>query len=442
MRKILTALGITFAVVCLAGCTRINADELYRLPQASEDYLRLQEQINSVLNLGAEFSPPASGLNRQAVQLKDLNGDGTNEVIAFFRTPYDSTLSIYIFHMVDGDYAVADVIEGVGTAFESVRYVDMDGDGIMEIVVGRQVGAALKHMSIYSIKDFPSVQLASREYLEISVFDVNADGNNDVVVFRLPPEDTVTVAEVFVLMPDGEVVSEEARLSVGIERILRVTTGELMGGIPAVFVDSEGRFDDGSLVTDICAFRDGLFTNISVKAPSGISEETVRTRLNSSDINKDGVVKVPMPRLLQAQSETTYYAIDWYAFNSLGQNRLALTTYHNNFDEWFLILPFDWRGKVSVRRDDIAMGERTVIFSYIAGEEGPYEDFLKVYKISGDMREERAQLPGRVMLLSEGAAVYAFELLAPPNSYGLSFTEKLIKDNFRRLYYEWLSETG
>ena len=429
----------TLALTGLSGCLRIRAEDLYRLPQASEDYLKLQENINNVLNLGAEYSPPISGPNRQSVQLRDLNGDGSNEVIAFFNTPHDSKLSIYIFRMVDGDYAIADVIEGVGAAFESVRYVDLDGDGVLEIIVGRQEGAALKHMSIYSVKDYPAVQLASREYLEINVFDINSDGNGDIILFRLPSQETGMIAETLSLMPDGEVVSEETRLSVGIDRILRVMNGKLSDGAPAVFVDSEGRFEDGGLITDILAFRDGVFTNISMEGPDGISRETVRARLNSTDINKNGVIEVPMPRLLKAQSETPYYAIDWYAFNIFGKSNLALTTYHNINDEWFLILPLDWRGKVSIRREDVVMGERTVIFSYIAGPDGPYEDFLKIYKISGNMREERAQLAGRVLLMSEGAAVYAFELLAQPNSFGLTFSEKLVRDNFRLLYSEWLS---
>ena len=442
--KITAAILAVLMIAGLAGCNlRITADELYRLPRASEEYLILQGQINAILGEGAEFSPPISGPNRQAVQLKDLDGTGENEVIAFFSVPGESTLKIYIFRFIDGDYVIADIIEGVGTAIESIRYVDMDGDGVTEMVIGWQAGAALKHMSIYSIRDFHQVSLAGAEYTEMAVHDLTGDGTDDVVVLRLPTPEIGAVAELFVLMPDGEMIRSEARLSEGIEAITRVLTGTLSDGVPAVFVESEGRVDDygGGMVTDILVYRDGGLVNVTIRTPSGISEATVRSRMRSADILDDGRIMVPIPRLLLAQSETSYYAIDWYSFDSRGRSRLGLTTYHNHSDEWYLILPSDWRGRVSVRRESAVTSERTVVFSYIACEDGRFEDFLKIHRLTGDMGRARANLPGRTVLRRVGASTYAFELMAEPNSFGLTFDADLIINNFRLIYSEWLMET-
>ena len=439
-KRILISLIIVTAVLLLTGCLRITADELYSLPEVSEEYLRLQAHINVLLSQGAEFAPPTRGPNRQAVQLVDLNGNGSSEVIAFFSVPGESALKVYVFELVDGDYTVAEIIEGVGTEIESVRFADMDGSGTMELIIGWQMGSALRYMEIYSISSFHDEPLVSGvEYSEITVFDISGDGTDDVIVFRMPTQDTGAVAEVYTLMQDGEVVREEARLSNGIESIARIMTGRLIDRSPAIFVDSEGTFDNGSLVTDIFAMNSDSFTNVSLAAESGVSETTVRHRMSSSDINKDGIIKVPTLRLLLAQSETEYFAIDWYAFRSTGYRAPMLTTYHNNFDEWFLILPPDWFEKVSVRREDAVPGERTIIFSYFADTDGPYEDFLKIYKLSGEGAEERASQGDRVLLMSEGASVYAFELLAPPDSFGITFNDALIIENFRLLYSDWLT---
>jgi len=438
-KKIIISLLAVVMAVFLTGCLRITADDLYSLPEISEEYIRLQAQITGLLNQGAEYAPPMRGPNRQAVQLVDLNGSGTSEVVAFFSFPAESTLIVYIFELIDGDYTVADIIEGVGTEIESVRYVDMDGDGVVELVIGWQMGPALRYMSIFSITDFHNQVLVSGvEYSEIAVYDMTNDGTEDVIVFRTPTQDTGAVAEIYSLMQDGEVVMGEARLSTGIESISRVLTGRLLDNTQAIFVDSEGTFENGSLVTDILAIQDDNFINVSLISDTGVSERNVRHRMASSDINKDGIVKVPTLRPLVAQSETEYFAIDWYAFRRTGFSSLVLTTYHNTFDEWFLILPSDWRDKVSVRREDSVAGERTIIFSYYENENRPHQDFLKIFKLSGANAVNRATTGDRVLLLTEGTSTYAFEIVAPPNSFGLTFNETLVKDNFRLLYSDWL----
>ena len=441
-RLTILLLLMVLCIVLLSGCLRITADELYSLPEVSEEYLRLRAHINVLLSQGAEYASPTRGPNRQAVQLVDLNGDGTDEVIAFFSIPGESVLRVYIFELVDGDYTIADIIEGVGTEIDSVRYADMDGDGTMELIIGWQMGTALRFMSIYSLSGFHHEILVSGvQYTELAVYDLTGEGSDDVIVFRSPTSDAGAIAEVYSLMPDGEIVREEARLSSGIESISRIQTGKLIDGNPAVYIDSDGSFENGSLVTDILAKGESGFSNISLNIASGVSDDNVRHRMSSSDINRDGIIKVPTLRQLIAQSETEYFAIDWYAFIKTGESDLVLTTYHNNFDEWFLILPFDWREKVSVRREDDVPGERTIIFSYFidADSEGPHEDFLKVLRLSGDSAEDRANQGNRTVLRVEGAAAFAFELLAPPDSFGLTFNEALIENNFRLIYSEWLT---
>ena len=437
VKKIVTMVTVVvLACVLLSGCMNVTAEDLYALPLLSEGYIRLQAMINDILNQGAELSPPTGGINRQAVQLRDLTNNGINEVIAFFSVPGSGTLKVYIFTMEDGDYTIAETIEVIGTSFESVRYADMDGDGYMEIIIGWQMGPALSQMEIFSIRDFHAVSLARVEYTEFIDFDMTGNGNSDVVVIRPPTHESGIAVLVYSLMPDGELIVNTARLSNGVEIVSRVLTGTLIDNTPALFVDSEGRFRDGNrLVTDVYIFRYNELINLTVKSASGVSDETVRTRMLSSDINRDGLIKIPIPRALKTQTETQYYAIDWYTFNRRGYSNLSLTTFHNNNDEWLLILPFDWRGRVSVRRQDDVAGERTVVFSFVHRDD-ELLDFLKVYKITGDLREYRARLPGRFTLLESGSAVYAFELLSPPNSFGLSFDEALIKDNFRLLFLD------
>ena len=92
------------------------------------------------------------------------------------------------------------------------------------------------------------------------------------------------------------------------------------------------------------------------------------------------------------------------------------------------------------RRADSVTGERSVIFS-VADEKGNVlYDYLVIYTLSGDNREERAALAGRFELHTEGGTVYAAQLLASSPGYGAQLTEQDVQDSFHIIYSDW--ETG
>ena len=142
MRKRLYALLTAILLsVTLTGCggMRIvfDPEELYTLPTLPAKYTELSGQINTILDGGAEYAAPVSGTNIQPVQLTDLDGDGREEAVAFFRKSDDEKpLKIYIFSVQEDRYEQTAVIEGSGASVYSVVYSDMDGDGVTELIVG------------------------------------------------------------------------------------------------------------------------------------------------------------------------------------------------------------------------------------------------------------------------------------------------------------------
>ena len=77
--------ALAAALSCLGGCAFSSPEELYAVPRAAEDYKNLQDQIDRVRSAGAEYAGPLFGTNTQPIQLMDLDGDGVQEAIAFFR---------------------------------------------------------------------------------------------------------------------------------------------------------------------------------------------------------------------------------------------------------------------------------------------------------------------------------------------------------------------
>ena len=223
-RIVLTAVILLISAM-FCGCMAGSPDELYCLPESSDRYIQIQNKVNELLNSGLEYAAPVSGYNRQAIQLHDLNGDGVEEAVVFVRTGSNDKkpLNIYILTDNNGEcFDVAAIIEGEGTSIDSVAYIDMNGDGMLEIVVGWQLTSSVKNFSIYSIKEYQPVQLATGGYSNYTYLDVDSDGNDEVVVINTPTEENAGSATMYMLMDDGDVISSSAYLSISAERVSRM----------------------------------------------------------------------------------------------------------------------------------------------------------------------------------------------------------------------------
>ena len=76
--RLILAAGL---LMLLTGCFSQSVDDLYAPPRAPDDYLKLDNKINEVLNAGGEYAAPLTGELTQKVQLQDLDGDGVDERI-------------------------------------------------------------------------------------------------------------------------------------------------------------------------------------------------------------------------------------------------------------------------------------------------------------------------------------------------------------------------
>lgn len=425
-------------LLALCSCTQMAADDLYQLPQLSEGYLQLQSAIDSVLAAGAEYASPAAGSNRQSIQREDIDGDGYREVLAFFNVPgSDRPLKIYIFRSQEGEYTQMALIEGEGSGFESVSYLDMDGDGVREIAVGWQISAGINTLAVYSLKGWQVNQIVNTNYSEFAVCSLDQDRGSEILVLRLSSSELTGEAEHYALTADGEIVTSTARISNGAEALLRVRSTGLTGGANAILVESAV---GGSYVTDIFACRNGKLTNITLDETSGTSDTVRGYTVYCRDINSDGILDVPRPVALPATSEsTTYYMIEWYSYSPYGGRRLVSTTYNNYADSWYLVLPREWIGQIAVRREEGVTGERMIVFSRVDEAGTILEDFLAVYTLTGENREERAAVNGRFVLLQEEETVFAAKLLVEPEGYALPLSQELLRDNFGFIYSEWIT---
>ena len=67
-------------------------------------------------------------------------------------------------------------------------------------------------------------------------------------------------------------------------------------------------------------------------------------------------------------------------------------------------------------------------------------DYLVIYTLTGDNRDERSALQGRFSLHTEGSTTYAAQLLHDTPGFGAQLTEQTVRESFHIIYSDW--ETG
>ena len=438
------------AALCLAlsGCFFRGANELYTVPQPSKNYEALQVRLGEVIAQGGEYAAPLTGEMIQSVQLQDMDGDGKQEAIAFFRVPGEERpLKIYIFQQMGESYETLAVIEGAGTAINCVEYVQLDDDPVKEIAVSWQISDKLYSLAAYSIGPDQVEEWMRTDYEAYQFADLDQDGQQELVVFR-SPSGAVPQAELYDF--DGIFsVKSAAPLSAGVASAVNssIRTGYLAKRVPAVFVTSD--YGETGTITDIFTLQNGGLENITLDPETGESGETIRfyTQVSETDINGDGIMELPQPVPLMEYKITTvsvnFWLIYWRQFDAQGNIAPVFTSYHNDRDGWYFILPDEWGDDVTLTRSDLpGGGERTVTFSRWNGDAGAEpQPFLTIYKLTGTNRTTRAEMGQRFLLTPVGGdadTVYAAEF---QSGWDCGLTEDQVRDRFRIIKKDWYSES-
>lgn len=433
-KRVLAVVLLTALALSLWGCA-MTVEQMYCLPRRSERYENLQTVMDQAMG-SLEYSAPAAGENQQTVQMADLDGDGSSEIILFARGGEETPLKILLFAPVEDGYEYRTTIESTGTGFDQVEYVQMDGKPGLELIVGRQVSdQVLRNVSVYSFSDGQVHQVLNANYVKFLTCDLDSNGCSDLFVIHPGQEEGErALAELYSIHGGEGVRSTEEELSVPAENLKRVITGGLESGEKAVFVAS--RTGEKSIITDVFALVGGSFTNVSFSSESGTSVNTLRNYyVYADDIDMDGVVELPdlitvkLPE--EQENAASQHLIRWYAMNGDGSEVEKMFTYHNFLDGWYLELDSALAPRVCVLRSTSGG------YQFHAWNEAGTETALlfTIHRMTG---EERMNVAGKEELMEiykTDSVVYAVKLEPQARNEGITL-EALI-ERFRLIQADW-----
>ncbi len=434
MRKRILFGFFLWAVFLLAGCSMRTVEQLYCLPKRPQAYNDLQSVMDTAM-VGMDYCAPLSGENRQTVQMADLDGDGIREYLLFAKGGDDSPLKVLIFQQQEQNYVLQYTLGSDGSAFDRVEYVQMDGAGGMELVVGHKVSDQVpRGVTVYTFRDGQPSQMLTTSYTSLLTCDLNADSRQELMVLR--PGDGNTdkaVAQLYTVTDGSAERSKEVFLSGPTDRLKRMILGNLHGGTPAVFVCS--MVDENAIITDVFSLVDGVFTNVSFSNMSGTSVQTLRNYyVYADDLDEDGEVELPSLVAMKPVEETNnagvQHLIRWYALGPDGSETDKQYTYHNFAEGWFLTLDESWASRISVVQQENAYS----FYLWDSHYANP-EKIFTVFMLTGQNRQEQAVQDNRFVIYEDETTVYAAHLEVASGVINLS--REALTEGFHPIYQDW-----
>lgn len=438
MKRIITVTASVLAfALLLSGCFVKPVDELYCLPKQTNNYYNLQEVVQQVIDSGLSYCGPTSGSNQQAVQLTDLDGDGEDEAVLFAIADDSAPLKLYIFDKQNDVFQNIAVIEGEGSSFESVQYLQIDGKAGLEIVIGRQLSDKIsRSLSVYSLADGTLSELLTTNYTEYAAIDMDSDRQTDILILRADSEERNGVAELYRYSKGFLQRDNEAMLSVSVDNVRRIITGNMCKNVPAVFVAST--YDETNIVTDVFTLREGKLVNLNVADPETNSTATVRNYyVYSTDIDYDGLIELPSTQRLSAlredEASQNQWVINWFNMKLDGSRVNKAITYHCYENGWYLLLSRDWVKNLCVSR---TQPEGALdCYGFYLRSTGETALLLEIYCVSTSARSDFEANNSALFLTEKGSTVFYAVLGEGADAAGI--TEGAIRDMFRLIQQEW-----
>ena len=436
MKKRILLICALMAALLLSGCAR-TIDELYSPPKRSDEYSRLQAAIDIAM-AGLNYSAPLSGEHQQAVQMADLDGDGSDEYLVFAKGDSDKPMQILIFKQrSENNVEISEIITSNGSAFELVQYEDIDGKPGLELVVGRQVSEQLMGgVSVYSFSSGRAERLMNAGYSKLLTLDMGGSEQKELLlVQRGESEQANAIAVLYRYRAKSMVRSVEVELSRPANSVKQVTAGKLQCGTQAVFVSSAT--EESSIRTDILMLQDERLRKVPVMGPL---LETVQTLSNyyvfAEDVNDDGIMEVPslipVRPLVTSWNEVEHHLVRWYSVDKEGMPTDKLHSFHNFSDGWYLQLERKWITRLTVNQ----VGSTYAFYMWDEASEVA-DPVFTVYALSGSDRKTQATEDGRFELQSSADVIYAARLESAAADYG--FDEQYLRTGFHLVHQEWNS---
>ena len=400
--RLVSCVFLLLLVLSLSGCSGAGtgADGMMKPPRAAGDGGAIQDAITAKLGDQISLRFPRNGENRSAVVRADIDGDGTEEAVAFYRLATESSGAHMLVLDTDerGDWQVSGDQDGGGGDIDRVMFGDINGDGSTEIITGWSPYAGTDRiMTAYSydgekLRELPIFQLSAdgersaAVYTEMVTCDVDGDGLDDIISVYLDKQNAQANASLFkfqhsALSGNCMVSSISTGLDGSVAEYLGAQAGSITESITGLFLD--GYRSDGTCCTELVYWNPSTAQLVTpLNSPDDKHAMFTRScRAVSTDINGDGIIELPGDELLpcySADDADALYLTTWHCYLSGSSTHEIGAMLMREQQGYNIIFKDSWRGRVTARADSTSGGREIMYFCQVAKDGGFGVEIMRI----------------------------------------------------------------
>ncbi|MGG3871440.1 hypothetical protein [Brevibacillus laterosporus] len=337
----------------LAGCTPVaSPNELLKAPTLNKNQEEVKKAVLANLPQGSSLMIPRNNSDENgAIIEKDLNGDGSNEVVAFYKQG-EYNVGFIVMQKTENSWQKVGQIEETGQDVDYVAFEDVSGDKEKEIFVNWMASEGVdKEFGGYKWTDGQMIQILKTSCKEAIVGDLDKTGVSKAYVFKLDHDKMKAPAEVYQYDKATSKMKMIQQLGLdwsinGYENILLGKASKEQNGI---FLDSGIGAHSGQ--TALLVSNKGKLTQVDLSNYDNVMYKPYSTF--SKDINNDGIIEIStLVQPVGAEDLSmvdTPWITEWYQWN--GQKSLIKVkeSYDDDSNGFQINIPNYWFGHYTIR---------------------------------------------------------------------------------------------
>lgn len=291
MNKVIALIMVIVMMCSIGGCARIlSPEELINPPELNVEKKEVKDAVTKFLPQNSELFPfpYAKEKSESSLSLKDIDNDGSEEIVAIYRDKATFKIGILMLEKEYGIWVKKDDIKLDGIDITDYIITDINKNGVMEIVIGYESrNSAVRKLNIFNSTPDGLKQIFETDYHRLSIADIIGDESNELVIASVTVEKSDNKVSVY-SNEDGSFVRKNfITYPLGTEPY-NITIGQLEEGRNAIFVDlyvdkSYGEFD-------VLVYDKNILYSIINEDIDLINYQQIP--IQSADVDKDGLIEI------------------------------------------------------------------------------------------------------------------------------------------------------